>query len=100
MKNLRLLQDAFAKVGIKRPLESLKLAKAKVPDNFELAVWLRNYYYENVPDTDCTLNSSLSSKPDFSFAHQKVKPKHFNPNAISKEEEMLCDCCKRNERES
>ena len=59
----------------------MKLAKAKVPDNFELAVWLRNHYYEHVINVDSTVNNSISSKADFSFAHQKVVPKLFNPDA-------------------
>ena len=98
-KNLKLLQDAFAKIGIERPLQPIKLAKAKVPDNFELSVWLRNYYYQNVIETDSTLNNSISSKADFSFAHQKVVPKHFNPDA-NREEVTLCKCCERNSREN
>lgn len=93
-----MLQDAFAKLKISRPLEPLKLAKAKCPDNFELAVWFKKHYEEHIEGTHCATNSSLSSKPDFSFAQRKIVPKHFN-RLVSREEDVLCECCKPTEKE-
>lgn len=48
--NLRLLQDAFKKIGIKRYVEVEKLAKAKYQDNLEFAQWLKRYYDLNCGD--------------------------------------------------
>lgn len=50
ISNLKLLQSAFEKVGIKRYVEVEKLAKAKYQDNLEFIQWLKRYYDLNCGD--------------------------------------------------
>ena len=44
VSNLKILQTAFDKIGIKRRVEVEKLAKAKYQDNLEFIQWLKRYY--------------------------------------------------------
>jgi RP/EB family microtubule-associated protein len=45
--NLKVLQSAFEKIGIKKHVEVEKLAKAKYQDNLEFIQWLKRYYSLN-----------------------------------------------------
>lgn len=44
INNLKILQNSFDKVGIKKHVEVEKLAKAKYQDNLEFAQWLKRYF--------------------------------------------------------
>ena len=50
INNLKLLQSAFEKVGVKRYVEVEKLSKAKYQDNLEFIQWLKRYYDLNCGD--------------------------------------------------
>lgn len=50
INNLKILQTAFDKVGVKRYVEVEKLAKAKYQDNLEFIQWLKRYYDLNCGD--------------------------------------------------
>ena len=50
ISNLKILQNAFKKVGIKKYVEVEKLAKAKYQDNLEFIQWLKRYYDKNCGD--------------------------------------------------
>lgn len=41
---MKILQNAFDKIGIKRHVEVEKLAKAKYQDNLEFIQWMKRYY--------------------------------------------------------
>ena len=47
INNLKILQNAFEKIGIKRHVEVERLAKAKYQDNLEFIQWLKRYYDVN-----------------------------------------------------
>lgn len=94
--NLRLLQDAFLKIGLSKPIDIQRLAKAKYQDNFDFALWLRGYYLQQshrnpiVHDADCSLAHS-PRKPDFSFAHRSPTKKPVPPPPKG----PRCSCCSR-----
>ncbi|KAL4508447.1 hypothetical protein ABPG72_003751 [Tetrahymena utriculariae] len=83
VNNLKVLQTAFTKLGIKRVIEVEKLSKCKYQDNLEMIQWLMRFY-------ECNCNKPLSEydaaskrkgvEPDFSFADKIVVPKIFNPS--------------------
>lgn len=50
INNLKILQTAFDKVGVKRYVEVEKLAKTKYQDNLEFIQWLKRYYDLNCGD--------------------------------------------------
>lgn len=81
ISNLKLLQSAFEKVGVKRYVEVEKLAKAKYQDNLEFIQWLKRYYDLNCGDRgkDYDPREKRGNCPvDFSFAEKNVVPKTYN----------------------
>ena len=79
--NLKILQAAFDKIGIKRYVEVEKLARAKYQDNLEFIQWLKRYFDLNCGERG---NNYLaderrgSVQVDFSFADKNVVPKSYN----------------------
>ena len=57
INNLKILQTAFDKVGVKRYVEVEKLAKAKYQDNLEFIQWLKRYYDLNCGDRGTDYNA-------------------------------------------
>lgn len=91
--NFRLLQSAFAELGIERPLDVEALARAQYKDNFELAVWFHCFLGGQLPETDCTLSSQGQPCVDFSFARRRVTPKQFTPRRTHHEAPCTCRAC-------
>lgn len=81
ISNLKILQSAFEKIGIKRYVEVEKLAKAKYQDNLEFAQWLKRYFDLNGGgrgDNYSAEEKRGSAQVDFSFAEKNVVPKSYN----------------------
>lgn len=79
--NLKILQSAFDKIGIKRYVEVEKLARAKYQDNLEFIQWLKRYYDLNCGERGKTYDGAerRGQVPvDFSFAEKNVVPKTYN----------------------
>ncbi len=57
IQNLKILQSAFDKIGIKRYVEVERLAKAKYQDNLEFIQWLKRYYDLNGGDRGMNYNA-------------------------------------------
>ena len=98
--NLKILQIAFDKIGIKRYVEVQKLAKAKYQDNLEFIQWLKRYY-----DLNCGQrgNNYLADQRrngavvDFSFADKNVVPKTYNGSGVVVGKKDLPDQKKRDD---
>jgi RP/EB family microtubule-associated protein len=48
--NLKLLQNAFDRAGVKKHVDVERLARAKYADNLEFAQWLKRYFALNCGD--------------------------------------------------
>ena len=81
VNNLKILQNAFDKIGIKKHVEVEKLSKAKYQDNLEVIQWMKRYYDVNCGERG---NNYMAQERrgniavDFSFAEKNVIPKTFN----------------------
>ena len=92
ISNLKILQNAFAKVGIKRYIEVKfglkqveKLARAKYQDNLEFIQWLKRYYDKNCGDRGANYNPEERRgkvQIDFGFAEKNVVPKTYNGTGV------------------
>jgi RP/EB family microtubule-associated protein len=73
--NLKILQSALDKTGIKKHLEVEKLAKAKYQDNLEFIQWLKRYYSLNCGERGSDYRDRAEERRgnaavDFSFAEK------------------------------
>jgi RP/EB family microtubule-associated protein len=78
ISNLKILQVAFDKAGVKRYVEVEKLSKAKYQDNLEFVQWLKRYYDLNGGDRGSNYDADDRRghcAVDFSFADKIVIPK-------------------------
>jgi hypothetical protein len=84
---LKILQNAFDKIGIKRHVEVERLARAKYQDNLEFIQWLKRYYDVNCGERG---NNYMAEERrgntvvDLSFAEKTVVPKTYNRNGVVK----------------
>ncbi|EGR29798.1 hypothetical protein IMG5_148260, partial [Ichthyophthirius multifiliis] len=79
--NLKILQNCFTKLGIKRYIEVEKLSKCKYQDNLEFIQWLMRFYEVNCnksPESYDALERRKNVEPDYSFAEKQVIVKLFN----------------------
>ncbi len=86
--NLKILQNAFDKIGIKRHVEVEKLAKAKYQDNLEFIQWLKRYYDINCGERGSNYQAEerRGNVPvDMSFAEKTVIPKTYNASGAIKQ---------------
>lgn len=87
INNLKILQNSFDKIGIKKHLEIERLAKAKYQDNLELIQWLKRYYDLNCGERG---NNYLPEERrgnavvDFGFAEKNVVPKTYGGSGVVK----------------
>ena len=81
ISNLRLLQNSFDKIGIKRHVEVEKLAKAKYQDNLEFIQWLKRYFDLNCGERGNNYGAEErrgNIEVNLDFALKTVVPKTFN----------------------
>lgn len=84
---MKILQNSFDKIGIKKHLEIERLAKAKYQDNLELIQWLKRYYDLNCGERG---NNYLPEERrgnvavDFGFAEKNVVPKTYGGSGVVK----------------
>eukprot|EP00762_Andalucia_godoyi_P001176 ANDGO_01945.mRNA.1 Microtubule-associated protein RP/EB family member 1B len=79
LKNYKILQNAFSKIGISKVIPIEKLVKGKYQDNLEFLQWLHSYYCshfpqaasENAVPSDVSV-SSVSEKPSDPFVLRTV----------------------------
>lgn len=85
ISNLKILQNVFDKVGIKRYVEVEKLARAKYQDNLEFIQWLKRYFDSNGGTRAEGYNADERRggvQVDFSFADKNVIPKTYNGSGL------------------
>jgi RP/EB family microtubule-associated protein len=78
INNLKVLQTAFGKIGIKRNIDVEKLAKAKYQDNLEFIQWLKRYYCLNCGERGSSYQAEdrrSGNTVDFSFTERATLSK-------------------------
>jgi RP/EB family microtubule-associated protein len=78
INNLKVLQTAFDKIGIKKHVEVEKLAKAKYQDNLEFIQWLKRYYSLNCGERGNNYQAEdkrSGTAVDFTFADKAALSK-------------------------
>ena len=81
ISNLKILQGAFDKLGIKKHIDVEKIARAKYQDNLELVQWFKRYYDVNCGGRGENYPAEERRgfvEPDFGFADKTVIPKTYN----------------------
>ncbi|KRX07513.1 Calponin homology domain [Pseudocohnilembus persalinus] len=81
LQNLKLLQNCFAKFGLKKHIEVEKLSKCKYQDNLEMIQWMKRLFDVNgqaVQDYDPVARRK-GQEIDLQFANKTVQPKIFIP---------------------
>lgn len=99
--NLKILQNSFDKIGIKRHVEVEKLAKAKYQDNLEFIQWLKRYYDLNCGERGSNYQAEErrgNVVVDLSFADKTVVPKTYNGSGAVKQTSTIPEKVEKTEK--
>ena len=82
MKNFKVLQDAFSKLGVKKVVPVEKLIKAKYQDNLEFLQWMYQFFQSNYNGEDYDPTSRRSkSKGVGSLSKKRAASKENQPRS-------------------
>ena len=85
ISNLKVLQNAFDKIGIKKHVEVEKLAKAKYQDNLEVIQWLKRYFDLNSGQRAASYMPEErrgNAQIDLGFAEKTIIPKTYSAGGV------------------